>query len=844
MSNTQRNVDCFPPRYPLGGRAIANPTGGTAQAAPINPPRSYNGNCFTPKGTLKVLVIYAGFTNDNQLGAFGVPAPTPNNNNNSDNPWPQLGGSGTNGEWGNSLPPSAANTFYTNASQFSTTATDLTLSNFYYQMSQHNTLPLKLLAVNFPFRVNVTATAAIDTSGGAWWTYSQMALDRIRTDYQTQLRTALSQGIDTRVNAPNYASDNTFSGPDNQIDYTVIVWRYAGGSPSGTVGLVRASGSSGGYAAVPYVTLTPPGVVPAITTADGFTQCAGFGGLYKSMFTHELGHTLYDAPHVFGANGVIGKHFDGTAGYGMIGGPMLDCANGWERNYLAWIPLAASGVNTNISDAASLPASGLLTLRDFITTGDVVRIRLPNSQAADGTYQYLWLENHQGRSVWDRRQWEMDGRTPSVPFPSTQKGLLAYVEDMHVTQTTPRGPTNNGSLVDLGAGGLRLLAADGNYDTTPTGASSTFNGHLWGWPIFDLTGRASNPLGPNSHLTGQRADLNGDGVISYNPYTNGSFGGPSSSEGYGAFKSIDGQLVDGPIGVGAAFNVVGQKMGMGENPALFPSQEFNQNTQQLSPINLNGLSVTLTNVAANGDITVRVQFDDVNLTRTTSWTGNVALNPVPGASAAAVVLGGVNLVLNSSGVPNRSTTAPFVLGISPFVNPTRLTVRNGATLRIEDLGKITLRTGSTLYVEDNGTLFSQPDGRIQVQRGCRVSVKTQAMADALRASGQLILMPGGQLEIRDPNVVITGRAAVVQPVLEIYPNPTTTLAFRLLEAKDNATYRYRVLNAYGQVVHTATVPTDALATGVQFTGLPAGPYLVEVQNVDGSTRTAQQVEVR
>jgi hypothetical protein len=194
------SFNCYPNGLPYSQRtapATAAPVPGTASAAiggpttpgptgPTTPlsPSSYNGVCLTPKGTLKVLVVYAGFTNDNVPPVPGFPSQSPifGNNNNPSNPWPQLGGSGTNPNWGCSLPPNAATTFYTNLSQFSTTATDKTLSNFYYQMSQHNASPLQMLAVNFPTRVNVTATTANNYSG--WGTYNRMVLDRIRTDYQ------------------------------------------------------------------------------------------------------------------------------------------------------------------------------------------------------------------------------------------------------------------------------------------------------------------------------------------------------------------------------------------------------------------------------------------------------------------------------------------------------------------------------------------------------------------------------------------------------------------------------------------------------------------------------------
>ncbi|WP_165903744.1 hypothetical protein [Hymenobacter gummosus] len=56
--------DCFPYGVPrTQSTAAALPGGGTGSPTP----KSFNGNCFTPKGVLKVLVVYAGFDNDNVL---------------------------------------------------------------------------------------------------------------------------------------------------------------------------------------------------------------------------------------------------------------------------------------------------------------------------------------------------------------------------------------------------------------------------------------------------------------------------------------------------------------------------------------------------------------------------------------------------------------------------------------------------------------------------------------------------------------------------------------------------------------------------------------------------------
>lgn len=108
------------------------------------------GGIFTPKGELRILLIFAGFTNDGNTISTGVN-------------WPYNDGVRPPGE---SFPLNINDYFYTNSNQFNINNTDNSLSNYYYQMSYSSGNPLKLIADVFPYRVNVTADIITDTTGG------------------------------------------------------------------------------------------------------------------------------------------------------------------------------------------------------------------------------------------------------------------------------------------------------------------------------------------------------------------------------------------------------------------------------------------------------------------------------------------------------------------------------------------------------------------------------------------------------------------------------------------------------------------------------------------------------
>ncbi|GAA4016837.1 hypothetical protein GCM10022408_32960 [Hymenobacter fastidiosus] len=826
--NFLNTFTCFP----------GNPAG-KPESGPIPPNGttatrlSEYGAALTPRGDLRVLVIYAGFTNDNvdpnidPQGAAGIPN---NNDNDPNNPWPQtLNGSA----WGESLPRSAANNFYTSPAQFSATAPDQTLSNFYYQMSQFNGRPFRMTALNFPVRVNVTATTA-QNAGWAWGPYTQQVMDKIRTEPALQAHMAgLSRAqLDGRTNNPAYTFDNSTSAPDSRIDYTIIIWRYAGtnpgtGGPFATDNLQNALGSGGAYASIGTHTLmAATGTTPALTTYDGFTQCLGIKGIDHQLFVHEFAHTLYNAPHVNGNNGVCGSKYYVTTGNSMTTGNI----NAWERWFLGWAPLRCNGVSGDVTDATQLPPAGSYLLRDFITTGDALRIRLPNTfNPATGTYQYLWLENRQQKSIWDQLQWTLNGAGQA--FPTIPTGLMAYVEDLRQNKDNPLGWAG----FDLGANGLKYLSAAGHYDLSWNGTSSTYSNALWGNPIYNFQQGAANPTGGQSTFMFLRGDKDANGSIGYTTGTNG-----ATSNEYFHFSALNNAPNYGFLGHDARFNFVSgapaNKIGLASNPALASNPDFSVSQQQLAPMQLSGVSVRLLEQLGDGSLRVAVSFTDTDVDRSTRWTGNLAVQHVPGAAGgyAVNVKPGVRLRINRSGTPNRTTPGPR----ADFINDTYLTVGPEAYVHLEDGGAMEIGSGSTVFITNSGRLLAEPGSAILVRSGGVLSIKTQAEATALQQFGQLEVEPGGQLIIRSP----VGGPPVEQrsaPALTVFPNPTQgrELRFALsgVPAAEAATYTYRLLTAHGRAVRTGPGTQPALS----LTGLPAGPYLLELTGPRGRYLTRQ-----
>ena len=763
---------------------------------PSIPPSSTYGSAFTPQGDLKVLVIFVGFKEDLRQGTSCWDHNTPN--------WPQIPSNPPPGTQPDlTFPVDFPTTCYTSTTQFSPTATDQSLSNFFYQMSRTSPNPLRMTFGTLPGRVNIDA----NNRGSYLNVYIPDALAEAAAAYPN-----FNWGAyDNRTNGPNYTYDNRISQPDGQLDYVVFCFRTSGNCASGVAAEVGIATAYGG---------TIPGT--AYSTTDG--HCQSGLGVNKSAFLHEVAHTLYDSPHEFGANGTTGNRFYQSFGWGMMQNiPTSFSANAWERWYLGWTELRTGPGQVN-SDVQA-PNGGQYVLRDYTTTGDVIRVHIPNSS------QYLWLENRARLGPCDIRSgWERGGDgLLLLPAPT---GLLAMVEDMG-NRSTFLNPFDK-----VKTNGPRAVSAEGNFDYYSNGQLAPFGNHFWG-PILNFTGPAGNAsaLPPNatgghSEIIGIRRDGNQDGVINYDDF-HGNGDRTIGNEG-ALVIAVNDVITDGVLGPHIGTRQAGFRYGLDTNPMIIPHQTYNAQQQQLSTIPLNGLSVEITGVdPATGALTLQIRFDDTRVKQNTRWTGRLQTFPVANATNGfeIVVDNGATLALDRSATPMRSTRS----AAGDFENDTelrigggtRMAVNNGSTLRLTG-------RGTTLYVEDNAQL-NLDGGKAELTDGTTLSVQFFSDISDLGA----VLLRGGQLVERSSGQVLQRSAAPVA-----YPNPgkgSVVLGWPQATAApaDAAAYRYELRDLSGHALRQGT----CAAGPVTLANVPAGVYLLVTTAPDGRQST-QRLEVR
>jgi hypothetical protein len=684
-------------------------------------PYSPNGIVFTPKGDIKVLIICAGF--GEPYDSYEVPG------------W--NAGVNTLPEWVNNN-----SAFYRNNTDFNNPATvndKGNISRFYYEMSKGI---FRMTADVYPTRININASGS-----GSWGALNKKVIEKMKLDNPIFNWSP----YDGRTNSPNYLVDNSSSTGDLMPDFVVIVYRYQRELSNTSsnwyinppvTGMHYWTGSGGGYAAIDGLSgVNYNGY--SFDYSGGYTHCSGTSSIF-GLFIHEVAHSVFDCPHYANANGIVGNYFyNQMGGWGMmnLGGAPFGCANGWERWYLGWIELNSNGVTSDVKSAADLPVNGEFILRDFITTGDVVRIKIPNGTGVD---QFLWLENHQGKSIYDDRGWSNNNGCTNNSLPSSARGLVAYVESIAGDRNNPFdfwGDTYT-------ANGIKPIHSKGNYDYSFLGPSES-SCILWGNPIYNILEGSENPISGQNRTEGIRLDYNNNNDIALNAGVNNQ--GSSPNETHWVAKR-NGNMTYDFLGYDINF-VVGQKLGISSNPALINRPIYNSSSYQMSPFYLNGISVLVSSVLANGDVKIKISYNDVAVNSNVRWTGNIILPDVTNTINPDLDLfPNYTLTINKSGTSNRHTKTTS----DDFINPTTFTcsqnsyfkMQNNSKTIIDNSSTLILDSGSTLEINDGAQLIIENGSKLEVKSGATIIIKGGG-GIIVKCFGTLCVNPGAILNLQD-----------------------------------------------------------------------------------------------
>lgn len=303
-------------------------------------PANGNGGIYLPStGVLRILIVFASFPDDTTSHAY----------------WPAR------------QAPLFMNSFVDpDTATRSTEAFNLT--NYFRQMS----------------------LGALHVIGDAVWVESQHSQEEYRASgsYGAANMAILPESVDPIVDFSRYdnwtrtANYTHVNAPDSIVDMVIMVWRTTmwGYLGEASLGYKPAIPADGKRIAMGYPAYYPMPVGSGVTCEYPYGDSPV--RVMRTM-VHEVSHWLLGIFHPYN-----GSKPDGKFQYwGMLcnGERMSGCANTYDRESLGWItPRVVAAPST-------------VTLGDFITTGDAAKFHPPAGEPDE----YIYLENHQGISVFD-----------------------------------------------------------------------------------------------------------------------------------------------------------------------------------------------------------------------------------------------------------------------------------------------------------------------------------------------------------------------------------------------------------------------------------------------------------
>ncbi len=189
----------------------------------------------------------------------------------------------------------------------------------------------------------------------------------------------------------------------------------------------------------------------------------------KKIFTHEYAHFFLGGNEFHTSGGVTANDYNQNTfigaqwGYGLFNGGLTSC-NGYERWRLGWYgntnnayPIASNNENSDI--LSEFTGEKTFTLRDFVTYGDVIRIRLPYKDSEFASNQYIWLENHQSgkNGKFDEPMYNQPGTCRDVAKAGIYSFYQVGKDILESTDPSLIYPTNEKD-------NLRIISAEGNYN--------------------------------------------------------------------------------------------------------------------------------------------------------------------------------------------------------------------------------------------------------------------------------------------------------------------------------------------------------------------------------------------
>ena len=563
-------------------------------------------------------------------------------------------------------------------------------------------------------------------------------------------------------------------------------------------------------------------------SGKGTRQCIGSGDMsfnIPSVISHEISHSLFGSNsfHTSGGNHRGSKEYmpflTVQGGHGLIGGSgsgLVGC-NGYERWRMHWkhsnapdYITARNATNSGyvVSDIKKEDGNKSFILRDFVTYGDAIRIKLPykdsnNSSSDTCSNQYIWLENHQiGKyGKLDFLQWSNSPGTDCRP--AGMPGIYAYYQ---IGRDILSGSSTVVWFADE-RDNLKMIPAEGywNYSYVPVD-SFKYQCVNWEWHHYLLECMDANPFCGYQDQERQIHPFSNDNIIKL------------SHEFIMWRKKIGSAHIDSLVSLGDnrdAFSVH-SKINMSTNPSTCNTKTYynfltkegsygytNQSHRNNETTYLSGLSIEMI-PQNNSTFLVNIRWDDYGITNSANWTGKIALKE------EAILKSGNTIHLKQNKTPaqfTRDITSGYFAKTSLFIcepnskffqetstsfivdETSKILFKSGSKYTVSEGAHLTIKSGCTLEVEDCATL--EIKGQLIVENGANIFFHSNAIL--VMESLSNIVFAGNVQQLIAPctwnNPNITGNTTINQPKIfnndiVIHPGATLTVTSTLKMADD------------------------------------------------------------
>ena len=524
--------------------------------------------------------------------------------------------------------------------------------------------------------------------------------------------------------------------------------------------------------------------------ANSYCCFGSHSAIPTQILIHEYSHLLYGGNnfHCGGGGWYSGGDYfipplGGWSNLGLSGASLLTW-NAWDRQRLDW---KATGNNFLISardangtteingdlDATNSSQAGLYTLRDFATTGDAIRIKLPFLNPLTEYPEYLWIENHNTKSRngcdWDKFIFEEGNSCISGAI----FGLYAYLQIDREVKESP----NYSDVFGGYAYYLRPLTANGYWDRlyeSTTTQNNCINQEYYN--AFTLY--KQNPLTGGGDQEAYSYNRNGNTTLEYNDIK-GNY-----------IELLNGTYLKNLVSNGHsrhAFTYLGnKKIGMGTNPSSatmmnMVGYSYPVAAKNVRKISLNGVSIEIIEQnQSTGIIKVRIRFDDVDVNNDVRWCADeIVLNPITTSTGYSLNLKtGKTITLDQTLTDTRMNNPIPFDGRYIFASPTVFNIKSNAKVHLEPNANIILTNGSTMNINSVASCVVENNGTLEVKSGNTLFIDNCGTL-AINGSGKLIARTGCTLCI-SPNAVLAFENGLQNLVVENgvtipagYVNPAT-----------------------------------------------------------------------